>query len=57
MRTDTVTFCGEFDIVTHFGERSNSESLAYSGRHTLVRRFGFKPLQASHVPDKPQLTI
>jgi hypothetical protein len=32
MRTDTVTFCGEWNILTHFGERSNSEKQGYAPR-------------------------
>jgi hypothetical protein len=34
VRTDTVTFCGGWNILAHFGERSNSEeqNLSTDGR-------------------------
>jgi hypothetical protein len=43
MRTDTVTFCGGWNILAHFDERSNSEKeISYRGstRINADWRFG-----------------
>jgi hypothetical protein len=46
MRTDTVTFCGEWNILAHFDERSNSEYKNLTTdeqRRGTLQTSGFQP--------------